>query len=86
MLVDMSTYTVTFNGKTIGKMMLRSNDDITANPSNINLSDPMTYGTTDIFSEGSTNTAGIGIYIVASAFTKQGYASIEDSADPMLGI
>lgn len=66
--------------------MIRSDDDITADPANINVQDPINYGTTDIFSEGSTNTKGIGIYVTSSAYTKQGYQSIEDSSDSMLGI
>jgi hypothetical protein len=51
MLTDMSTYTMTLNGKTIGKLMLRSNDSVTANTDNINIQDPITYGKTSIFSE-----------------------------------
>jgi len=85
-LADMNTYTITYNAKTIGKLMLRSMDNITANTANVDVLDPITYGQTTIFSEWSTNTQGIGIYIQTSAFTKQGYASIEDSADAMLGI
>lgn len=85
-LADMSTYTMTMNGKTIGKCMLWSNDTITTNIANIDIQDPITYGQTPIFSEGSTNTQGIGIYINTSAFSKQWYLSIEDSSDAMLGI
>ena len=47
------------NDKKIGKIMIRSNDDVTADSANINVQDPITYGTTDVFSEGSTNTKGI---------------------------
>ena len=86
MIGDMSRYTITFNGKTIGKLLIRNNDGITTNTANIDIQDPITYAKTSIFSEGSTNTQGIGIYIVASAFTKQGYQSIEDSSDSLLGI
>lgn len=82
----MSSYTMTLNEKTIGKLMLWSNDSVTANAAHIDLQDPITYGKTAIFTEGSTNAEGIGIYIHASAFTKQGYQSIEDSTAPMLGI
>jgi hypothetical protein len=77
---------MTFNGKNIGKIMIRSNNSITSDTANIDIQDPMTYGQTPIFTEGSTNTHGIGIYINTSAFTKQGYKSIEDSSDAMLGI
>lgn len=62
---------MTMNGKTIGKCMLWSNDTITTNIANIDIQDPITYGQTPIFSEGSTNTQGIGIYINTSAFSKQ---------------
>ncbi|MCX6825442.1 MAG: VCBS repeat-containing protein [candidate division SR1 bacterium] len=85
-LGDMSIYTIRFNGTTIGKFMLWNNGNITSDKTHINLQDPATYGMTNIFSEGSTNTQGIGIYINGSAFTKQGYQSIEDSTDAMLGI
>lgn len=71
LIEDMNTYTMTMNGKTIGKILIRSTNDITAKPANIDLMDPVTYGKTNIFSEGSTNTQGIGIYINSSAFTKQ---------------
>ena len=67
----MSTYTLVINDKKIGKIMIRSNDDVTADSANINVQDPINYGTTEIFSEGSTNTKGIGIYVTASAYTKQ---------------
>ncbi len=52
----------------------------------INLKDPVTYGMTASFDQGSTNNKSIGIYIQSSAFTKQGYDSIEDSTDPLSGI
>ncbi len=83
---DMNTYTMTMNGKTIGKLLIRSTNDITTKPANIDVMDPVTYGKTNIFTEGSTNTQGIGIYINASAFTKQWFLSIEDSTDALLGI
>lgn len=82
----MSTYTIELNGKTLGKIMIWKNDTITDNTANIDIQDPISYGKTSIFTEGSTNTQGIGIYIQTSAFTKQGYQSIEDSADALLGI
>lgn len=50
-LADMYTYTITLDSKTIGKMMIWSNDSITANTANINIQDPITYGKTSIFSE-----------------------------------
>jgi hypothetical protein len=50
-LGDMSTYTMTLNDKTIGKFMIWSNNDITANRANIDVQDPITYGITNIFSE-----------------------------------
>jgi hypothetical protein len=59
---------------------------ITDNTDNINIQDPISYGQTPIFSEWSTNSQGIGIYINSSAFTKQWYPSIEDSTDALLGI
>ena len=86
MLADMSTYTIALNGKTIGKLMIWSNDSVTANAANIDLQDPITYGKTNIFTEGSTNTQGIGIYVTTSAFIKEGYTSIENSSDSTLGI
>ena len=85
-LNDMSTYTMTFQGKNIGKILIWNNNDITLDAANIDLQDSLTYGTTKIFSQWSTNIPAVGIYVVASAFTKQGYISIEDSADPMLWI
>lgn len=86
MIADMNTYTITINQKTIGKIMIWSDDIVTAHTENIDIQDPNTYGQTSIFSEGSTNTQGIGIYINTSVFSKQGYQSIEDSADALLGI
>ena len=86
MLADMSTYTIALNGKNIGKLMIWSNDSVTANTANIDLQNPLTYGKTNIFTEGSTNTQGIGIYVTTSAFTEEGYASIENSSDSTLGI
>lgn len=86
MIADMSSYTLTMNSKIIGKIMIWNNDNITTNTANIDIQDPITYGQTPIFSEWSTNTQGIGIYIHTSAFSKQGYESIEDSSDALLGI
>lgn len=84
-LGGMSTYTMTFNDKTIGKLMLW-NTTATVNTNSVDIQDPITYGTTNIFSEWSTNTQWIGIYVHTSAFSKQGYLSIEDSSDALLGI
>jgi hypothetical protein len=51
MLADMSSYTVTFNGKTIGKFLIWSTNSITMNSAAIDLQDPITYGKTSIFTE-----------------------------------
>jgi hypothetical protein len=51
MLADMSTYTMTLNGKTIGKLMIRNNDGIITEDANIDIQDPITYGKIAIFSE-----------------------------------
>lgn len=50
-IADMSVYTITYNEKVIGKLMIRNKDDITANAANIDLQDPITYGKTTVFSE-----------------------------------
>lgn len=81
---NMTVYTISFNGKNIGKLILRNNNSID-DPA-VHIKDPITYNKTTVFSEGSTNSQGIGIYLQSSAFTKQGYESIEDSSDAMLGI
>jgi len=81
---DMSTYTMKLNGKKIATLLIWKQDIITIN--NVDINDPILYGKTNAFSEGSTNNQGIGIYLQSSAFTKKGYASIEDSADALLGI
>ncbi|MEI6774306.1 MAG: hypothetical protein WCL18_06000 [bacterium] len=47
----MSTYTMTFNEKIIGKLMIWNNNTITTNIANIDIQDPITYGQTAIFSE-----------------------------------
>jgi hypothetical protein len=47
----MGTYTMTFNDKIIGKLMLWNDDIITTNIGNIDIQDPITYGQTAIFSE-----------------------------------
>jgi len=72
------------NGKKIATLLIWKQDIITIN--NVDINDPILYGKTNAFSEGSTNNQGIGIYLQSSAFTKKGYASIEDSADALLGI
>ncbi|MEI6672321.1 MAG: hypothetical protein WCL02_02945 [bacterium] len=46
----MSTYMMTFNDKTIGKLMVW-NATATVNNNSIDIQDPITYGTTNIFSE-----------------------------------
>lgn len=86
MIEDMYSYTIAYKDKKIGTLMIRSEDDITTDLTNMTVLDPVNYGETDIFSEGSTNVKAIGIYSTSSAFTKQWYESIEDSSDPMLGI
>ncbi len=83
---DINTYTMTFNGKNIGKLLIWNNDTIAENWPNIDIQDPIIYGKTSVFSEWSTNSQWLGIYSIASAFTKQWYQSIEDSADGLLGI
>ena len=45
----LSTYTVTLNGKTIGKMIIWNNEDFTAEA--VNIIDPLLYGKTVAFSE-----------------------------------
>ena len=85
-VADMATYTITLNEKIIGKMMIWNNEIVTDNKDNIDIQDPIVYGQTKIFSEWSTNSQGIGIYVNSSAFTKQWYLSIEDSTDALLGI
>lgn len=49
MLADMGTYTMAFNGKTIGKIMIWNATPISK--ANVELQNPITYGTTDIFTE-----------------------------------
>lgn len=83
---DMNTYTVTIQGKKIGKLIIRTINNNIIDKINTDLQDPVTYGKTTIFSEGSTNTQWIGIYVNNSTFNKQWYQSIEDSSDGMLGI
>ncbi|MEI7918874.1 MAG: hypothetical protein WCH65_01305 [bacterium] len=51
MLNDIATYTITFNKKNIGKLLIWNNDSITTTPENIQLQDPIAYGTTKIFTE-----------------------------------
>lgn len=50
-LADMSIYTMVFNDKTIGKLLIWNTTDITANATAIDLQDPITYGKTPIFTE-----------------------------------
>jgi len=50
-LNDMSTYTMTINEKTIGKLIIRNKGIITDNTNNIDIKDPISYGQTTIFSE-----------------------------------
>ncbi len=79
----MSIYDMTQEEKKIGTIYIRTKE---IKKEAIDLKDPITYGKTEIFSEGSTNSKGIGIYLQTSAFSKQGYESIEDSANAELGI
>lgn len=46
---DMSTYTVSLNGKTIGRLMLWNNNGIVTEA--IDIIDPIIYGKTATFSE-----------------------------------
>lgn len=46
---DMSTYTVSLNGKTIGRLMLWNNNGIVTEA--IDIIDPIIYGKTAAFSE-----------------------------------
>lgn len=85
-LEGMRIYTLTMDEKTLGKIMVRTKGSIIENKDTIDIIDPISYGKTKVFSEGSTNRPGIGIYVQSSAFSKEGYDSIEDSTDPMLGI
>jgi hypothetical protein len=71
MIEDMYSYTIAYKDKKIGTLMIRSEDDITTDLTNMTVLDPVNYGETDIFSEGSTNVKAIGIYSTSSAFTKQ---------------
>lgn len=45
----MSTYTITLNGKTIGKMMIWNNVGLTTEA--VNIIDPLLYGKIAAFSE-----------------------------------
>ncbi len=85
-LEGMSIYTLAMDDKILGKIMVRTKGSIIENKDTIDILDPITYGQTKVFSEGSTNRPGMGIYVQSSAFSKEGYESIEDSTDPMLGI
>jgi len=51
MLADMSTYTVALDEKIIGKFLIWNTNSITTNTTTIDLQDPITYGTTPIFTE-----------------------------------
>ena len=80
----MQTYTVYKIDKKIGNIRISSQESIDEQA--ITILDPMTYGKIESFSQWSTNTKGIGIYLKKSNFSKNWYLSIEDSADSMLGI
>lgn len=51
MIDDMSTYTMTFDGKHIGTMLVWNNESIAGESANIELLDPVTYGKTSAFSQ-----------------------------------
>lgn len=54
---------------------------------NVSVDDLVKYDKGKVFTAGSTNSPmGIAIYDSQSSFSKNGYQSIEDSNDPLLGI
>lgn len=77
-----NTYTITRKDKKIWTLYVW----VQETPPDIDIIDPTTYGKTAIFAEWSTNTKATWIYIIASTFSKQGYASIEDSTEITQGI
>jgi hypothetical protein len=53
----------------------------------VTLQDVVKYAEEKTFTDGSTNgPMGVGIYDTQSVYSKNGYQSIEDSSDPLLGI
>lgn len=78
----LNTYDILRNDTKVGELYVIADTIPTCK-----LKDTNTYDQTEVFTEGSTNgQTGIWIYTKESAFSKNGYLSIEDSKDPLLGI
>jgi len=56
-LEGMRVYILTMDDKTLGKIMVRAKGNIIENKDTVDILDPITYGQTKVFSEGSTNRA-----------------------------
>jgi hypothetical protein len=82
----LTIYDIIFNDTSIGNIALYKNTHLITD-ANVTLQDIVKYAKEKTFTEGSTNgPMGIGIYDTQSVYTKGGYQSLEDSADPLLGI
>ena len=82
----LTIYDIMFNDTKVGNLALYKKTNLVVD-ANVTLQDVVKYAKAETFTEGSTNgPMGVGIYDTQSVYTKNGYQSIEDSADPMLGI